>query len=105
MIVLSDGEAIAKALRLDRLGIPRIPIVYSWPLGITVGFHHSLPFPARIDIAFGKPIRLQGFASGGARSRETIACHDHIERRMQAMLDALVAARARERRDGPSGSG
>ena len=103
MIVLNDGEAIARKLRLDRLGIPRIPIVYSWPFGITAGFHHSLPFPARIDIAFGKPIRLQGFGRSGSRAADAAICHDHIERRMQAMLDALVAARAQDRRDRRTG--
>jgi 1-acyl-sn-glycerol-3-phosphate acyltransferase len=105
MIVLNDGEAIARKLRLDRLGIHRIPIVYSWPLGITAGFHHSLPFPARIDIAFGKPIHLQGFgrSAAGARASDAAICHDHIERRMQAMLDALVAARRRNRRDRNAG--
>jgi 1-acyl-sn-glycerol-3-phosphate acyltransferase len=99
LVVLSDGERIARALRLDQFGVPRIPIVWSWPFGITAGFHHSIPFPARIDIAFGKPIRLQGFSHTSRRPAEAVeACHAHIERRMQAMLDSLVAARMEERR-------
>ena len=100
LVVLSDGERIARALGLDRLGVPRIPVIWSLPFGITAGFHHTLPLPVRIDIAFGRPIRLQGFTDARRRPAEAVeACHLHIERRMQRMLDSLVAARLRERRD------
>jgi 1-acyl-sn-glycerol-3-phosphate acyltransferase len=105
LLVLNDGEAIAKRLGLDRLGIPRVPIVLSLPFGVTAGFHHSIPPPVRIDIAFGKPIRLEGFAPKAARSAETVAaCHDHIQRRMQAMLDALLAGRRKALRSKPVAS-
>lgn len=105
LIVLNDGEAIAQRLGLDQLGIPRVPIVLSLPFGVTAGFHHSIPAPVRIDIAFGKPIRLEGFSRRSARSAETVAaCHDHIERRMQAMLDALLAGRRKALRSQPGAS-
>jgi 1-acyl-sn-glycerol-3-phosphate acyltransferase len=98
LFVLSDGERITRALKLDTLGITRLPVVLGWPAGVTMGIHHTVPFPARMDLEFGPPINLDGFTPAMARDREVVAaCHSHVERRMQATLDRMVQARIHER--------
>lgn len=99
LIVLDDGKALAEGLSLDKLGIERVPLTYSWPHGLAYGVQHNLPFPARIDIAFCPPVTLDGFSAAAARDPLVLgACHEHIEQRMQLALDRLVEARAA---DGP----
>lgn len=94
LIVLDDGKDRAEALGLDRLGIDRLPLTYSWPWGLSLGSLYSLPFPVRMDIKFGEPIYFDGFSSAEGRDPRAIEwCHRHVERRMQAMLDELVEAR------------
>lgn len=97
LVVIDDGRARSEALGLDRIGLERLPLTYSWPHGLAVGSLYSVPFPARIDIAFGEAIRFDGFAAAERRDRAVIGwCHAHVAGRMQAMLDALVAAREEE---------
>jgi len=96
LVVLDDGKERARALGLDRLGLDRLPLTYSWPWGLALGSIYGVPFPARMDIAFGEPIHLDGFDTAEARDPQAIEwCHRHVERRMQAMLDGLVAARGK----------
>jgi 1-acyl-sn-glycerol-3-phosphate acyltransferase len=103
LLVLDDGRSRAQALGLDRIGIDRVPLTYSWPYGLALGLLYDLPFPKRIDIAFGDPIRFAGFGAADRRQRHVVDwCHAHIERRMQAMLDELIRARAAERARKPS---
>lgn len=94
LIVLDDGKERARALGLARLGVDRLPLTYSWPWGLTLGSVYDLPFPARIDIVFGDPICFHGFDPAEARDPHVIEwCHRHVERRMQTMMDQMVAAR------------
>lgn len=94
LVVIDDGRARAESLGLDKLGLDRLPLTYSWPHGLAVGSLYSLPFPRRIDIAFGEPIRFAGFGATERRDPAVIDwCHAHVAARMQDMLDALVAAR------------
>jgi 1-acyl-sn-glycerol-3-phosphate acyltransferase len=97
LVVLDDGRARAEALGLDRIGITRIPLTYSWPHGLALGTLYDLPFPKRIDIAFGDPIRFDDFEARDRRERHVVDwCHAYIERRMQAMLDELIQVREAE---------
>jgi len=94
LIVLDDGRERAAALGLDKLGMDQLPLTYSWPFGLALGSFYSLPFPARIDVAFGDPIRFDGFSASDWRDRHLVEwCHRHVEQRMQTMLDTLVAGR------------
>lgn len=94
LIVLDDGRALVEKLGLHHLGVERIPLTWSFPQGLVLGFPQNIPFPARIDVDFGAPITFSGFDAAAARDPEVIAfCHRHIERTMQATLDRLVAAR------------
>ncbi len=95
LIVLNEGEGLARRLGLDRRGIPRLPISYSWPWGITVGFMYNIPFPARIDIRVGPPIDLDDIDPADMRDRRVVReCYERVEGKMQEMLDEMVAARA-----------
>ena len=95
LIVLHDGEGLARRLRLDRRGLPRLPISVTLPWGITLGFMYNIPFPARIDIRVGPPIDLDDIDPADIRDRRVVReCYERIEGRMQEMLDEMVAARA-----------
>lgn len=94
LIVLHDGEGLARRLGLDRRGLPRLPVALTWPWGISVGFTYNIPFPARIDIRVGEPIDLGDVGPDDVRDRRVVrACYERIEGRMQEMLDEMVAAR------------
>jgi 1-acyl-sn-glycerol-3-phosphate acyltransferase len=69
LIVLDEGERLARWLGLDRRGIPRLPISLSLPWGLAVGFPYNIPFPARIDIRVGEPIRFDEVGPDAARDR------------------------------------
>lgn len=95
LIVLHDGEGLAKRLRLHERGVTRLPVSLSWPWGIVVGFPYNVPFPARIDVRVGPPIELDDIDPADMRDRRVVReCYERIEGRMQEMLDELVAARA-----------
>jgi 1-acyl-sn-glycerol-3-phosphate acyltransferase len=95
LIVLHDGEGLARRLGLDRRGLPRLPVSLTWPWGLTLGFMYNIPFPARIDIRVGPPIDLDDIDPADMRDRRVVReCYERIEGRMQEMLDEMVAARA-----------
>lgn len=94
LIVLDEGERLARWLGWDRRGVPRLPISLSWPWGLTVGFVYNVPFPARIDIEAGEPIRFDDVDPADVRDREVVrGCYERVRGRMQEMLDGMVAAR------------
>jgi 1-acyl-sn-glycerol-3-phosphate acyltransferase len=95
LIVLHDGEGLAKRLGLHGRGVTRLPVSLSWPWGIVVGFPYNVPFPARIDVRVGPPIALDDIDPADMRDRRVVReCYERIEGRMQGMLDELVAERA-----------
>lgn len=95
LIVLHDGEGLARRLGLHSRGLPRLPVSLSWPWGLTVGFTYNIPFPAKIEIRVGEPIDLDDIDPEDMRDRRVVrACYERIEGRMQEMLDEMVAARA-----------
>ena len=48
----------ARSLGLDKLGVERLPLTYSMPLGWTLGSPFNIPFPAQISIEMGVPIDI-----------------------------------------------
>jgi 1-acyl-sn-glycerol-3-phosphate acyltransferase len=95
LVVLHDGEALAKRLGLHARGVTRLPVTLSWPWGVLVGFPYNIPFPARIDVRVGPPIDLDDIDPADMRDRRVVReCYERIEGRMQEMLDEMVAARA-----------
>jgi len=94
LIVLDEGERLARWLGLDRRGLPRLPISLSWPWGLTVGFTYNIPFPAKIDLQVGEPIDFSDIDPADMRDRRVVgACYERVHTRMQEMLDGMVAAR------------
>jgi 1-acyl-sn-glycerol-3-phosphate acyltransferase len=95
--VLLRGERLARwvgAHRFARVNV--MPIVLSFPWGLTSGLVPFIPYPARVSVAFGEPIRFPGLGPEAAEDPEKLdACYREVESRMQAIMDRLV----RERHD------
>jgi 1-acyl-sn-glycerol-3-phosphate acyltransferase len=86
-VIFTEGEAIARALRLQRWGrLSRFPLALALPWGVAIGPwlpYLPLPFPVRLRVL--PPERI-------ARSEDPDAARDRIAARMQAALDELAAA-------------
>jgi diacylglycerol/phytol O-acyltransferase len=95
LIVLHEGERLARWLRLDGRGLPRLPVSLALPWGLTLGFVYNIPFPAKIDLQVGEPVDFDDIDPADMRDRRVVrACYERVEARMQEMLDGMVAARA-----------
>jgi 1-acyl-sn-glycerol-3-phosphate acyltransferase len=100
-VVLYEGAAVARWLRTRRwLRLSRWPLVLSLPWGLT--FAPSvpyLPWPARITIAVGEPIRFpRSGADAAADDAYVRACAAATEAAVQALLDELRAEPTRPAR-------
>jgi 1-acyl-sn-glycerol-3-phosphate acyltransferase len=96
LIVLSDGQRLAHALRLPLLARANIfPVHLSLPWGLTIGPWPHLPIPVRLRYRVGKPIYPpDGLEPGAEPSPELIREHDErVRSAVQSLLDDL-------RRDG-----
>ncbi|MHB8878245.1 MAG: 1-acyl-sn-glycerol-3-phosphate acyltransferase, partial [Myxococcaceae bacterium] len=73
LIVLTDGQAIARALRLPRLARAGIfPIHLALPWGLTVGPWPHLPIPVTLRYRVGKPILPARGLRGGEPARDEV---------------------------------
>lgn len=92
-IILTRGERIGRAIGIRRLARTDVmPIMLALPWGLTSGFLPYIPWPARVTIAFGEPIRFPHLGPESADDPAALeACYREVETRMQAMLDRLVA--------------
>jgi 1-acyl-sn-glycerol-3-phosphate acyltransferase len=91
-LFLSRGEALSKALMLDRvLRLKVLPISLAAPWGLNVGdFLGHVPLPAKIVVEVLPPIHLrQEFGD----DPDVDEVHEHVVRLMQETLDALAAER------------
>jgi 1-acyl-sn-glycerol-3-phosphate acyltransferase len=103
LIVLSDGQRIARALRLPQLARASIfPIHLSLPWGLTIGPWPHLPTPTTLRYRFGPPILPPAtLAQGEEPSDELVAAHDRrVRAAVQVLLDGL--AHDARRGGGPS---
>jgi len=92
LVVLSDGQKIAKAFKLPELFRASIwPVHLSLPWGLAVGPLPHLPLPAHLRYRFGPPIApTEVVAPGEDPSPEAILALDEAVRaQMQRQLDAL----------------
>ncbi|MCM0677949.1 1-acyl-sn-glycerol-3-phosphate acyltransferase [Micromonospora phytophila] len=88
-IVLYDGAAVARLLRTRRwLRLTRWPLLLSMPWGLTfLPAVPHLPFPARITIAVGEPLRFdRSGPAAAADSGYVTACARQAEAAVQALL-------------------
>jgi len=96
VFIPGDGRMLARRLGLERFRIKSLPVVVAPPWGVSPGdFLFHLPLPAKITVDVGEPIDFAArFGDLDPRDPEVIwACYDYVERRMQAILDALAAER------------
>lgn len=91
LIVLSDGERIARALRLPQLFRANIfPVHLSFPYGLGVGPWPHIPPPTRLRYRIGRPVVPPRLLPGTAPTPAMIADFDaQVRRALQAELDVL----------------
>lgn len=91
-LFLSQGEGLAKLLRLDKLlRLKVLPISIGPPWGLNVGdLLGHVPLPSKIVVEVLPPIRLRD-EFGPAPDVDEV--HAHVTRLMQDTLDALSAER------------
>jgi 1-acyl-sn-glycerol-3-phosphate acyltransferase len=99
LLVLSDGERLARWLRLDRLiRVKRWPISLALPWGLMLLPGPFFPWPSRILIEVLPPIRFDRSGPEAAADETYVsACQARV---VEAMQDALTRLAA-ERRQGP----
>jgi 1-acyl-sn-glycerol-3-phosphate acyltransferase len=95
LFVLTDGQMIAKALRLDKLlRAKAVPIAVGFPLGLTLGVIPQIPLPAKLRSEILEPIYLEG----GDSSRFDDQYVEQKERDVVAALQRGVDRLAKRRR-------
>ncbi|MGH2728087.1 MAG: lysophospholipid acyltransferase family protein [Actinomycetota bacterium] len=89
---LTDGQGIAKALRLDKLArLKVLPISLALPWGLNVGdFLGHFPLPAKIRQEILEPIDVVSKFGDDADSDDA---YDYVTGRMQETLTAMAASR------------
>jgi len=88
-VVLARGDRLARLVHAHAWARTEVlPIVLSFPWGLTSGFVPYLPLPAQATIAFGEPMTWPD----GKPATVDRAYRD-VEARMQAMLDRLTEGR------------
>jgi 1-acyl-sn-glycerol-3-phosphate acyltransferase len=94
-LFLSRGEALAKALQLDKMfRLKVLPISLAVPWGLNVGdMLGHVPLPAKITIEVLPPIHLREEFGGGRDEIDVDEVYDHVLRLMQETLDALASER------------
>ena len=100
VIVVSRGEAIARALGLGALHIKVFPILWG-PFGLTTAITPPLPMPSSITVEFLAPIDWSGFGPEAADRPDVVAaCAAEVTGAMQDALDRLHVERAHPVRRG-----
>lgn len=90
--ILHDGRGLARALQLNRLfRLKALPIVLSFPLGITVGpIVPFIPPRTHIRVKVLPPIRFERAGQEAAADEAYVfACAARVEGQMQRALTAL----------------
>lgn len=92
VIVLTRGEAVARALGLHRLRINVLPIVAGPPWGIVPAQVPTLPLPAKVTARVCEPVHWPELGPEAADDPAVVRrCYEEVLGRMQANLDELVA--------------
>ncbi len=93
LYVLSDGQGLARALRLPQLTRASVfPIHVSFPWGLTIGPWPHLPIPATLRYRFGAPIVPPPLPRGEEPDDDTVRALDAAVRgAVQALLDGLAS--------------
>ena len=98
LIVLDDGQWLARLLRLDRaLNLKTWPLVLCLPWGLWLGVPPPhLPLRTRIRTEVLEPIRFERQGAEAANDPVWVeACHRQVHGAMEAALQRLAAAERR----------
>lgn len=91
-IVLWRGERIARALHAHAIARSEVvPIVLSFPWGLTSGFVPYLPLPAQTTLSFLPPMSWPGASADDPLDLDR--CYRDVETAMQTELDRISAGR------------
>jgi 1-acyl-sn-glycerol-3-phosphate acyltransferase len=94
LVVLSDGQRLARAFRLRELWRASIwPVHLSLPWGLAVGPWPHLPPPARLRYRIGSPIALTDGPLGEPPDELVGELDARVREAVQEQLDALREAR------------
>lgn len=96
LVVLTRGERLAKALRLDKLfRISVLPLVIGPPFGLVPAGIPTFPLPTKVTVELLEPIDFsERFGPEDADDPEVLAaCYAEVTGRMQQTMDRLVAER------------
>lgn len=103
LFVLSDGQRLARALRLDRtLRLKALPVSVSLPWGLSVGGVGLLPYlplPTRLTTSVLPEMRA---ADGESPEAFAVRVEDAMQESLTAMVDRRVRRRSRARTRGKS---
>ena len=90
VVVLSRGEALARAFGLNRLRVKVVPLMLGPPFGVTP--IPPLPMPAAITVEFLSSLDWSGLGPEAAEDQAVVdACYKEITGLMQATLNRLSA--------------
>ena len=91
LIVVSRGDAIGRALGLDRLRIQVFPFMVGVPFGVAPVFLPQMPYPAKVVVEVLEPVDWSHLGPGAADDPEVLhEAYEEITGRMQEALDRLV---------------
>ncbi len=92
--VITRGERIARALKLNRIRAKVMPLVLGLPWGVVPGFVPTIPIPARISVEILEPIEWPDLDAAAADDPAVVAsCYDEVVDRMQESLAAQFERR------------
>jgi 1-acyl-sn-glycerol-3-phosphate acyltransferase len=91
LIVLSDGQRLARALGLPGLMRASIfPVHLSLPWGLAVGPWPHIPTPSRFRYRIGPPVMPVALSPGEEPGEDLVREHDHrVQAAVQGLLDEL----------------
>lgn len=91
LVVLTDGQALARKLRLPELFRAHIfPVHLSLPFGLGIGPTPHLPPPCRLRYRVGAPVEPPAWDGEGDPPKALVQEHDRrVRAALQAELDAL----------------
>jgi 1-acyl-sn-glycerol-3-phosphate acyltransferase len=94
VVVLTRGDAIAHALRLDRVRVKVMPFLVGVPFGVAPVVLPPLPLPSKVTVDFLEPLDWSGEGPHAADDPDAVqARYDEVTEVLQSGLDALGAER------------
>lgn len=94
MFVLNDGRRTAEIIGLPKyFRIKSVPLVISFPFGLTPGGIFSIPLPSKVRVRILPKIELDEPPEAANNKTTVDRCFNHVRRTMQRALDDLASKR------------